>query len=352
MYDLPKVSFILPVLNEERSLPVCLESIRQQDYPQNKVEIVVADGGSTDNTRKICNQYDCVVLDNPRVRAEYGHELAFKRAQGEILFIFAADNSLPQKSWIRLMVKPFIDDETIFGTYTHIEPAIWDNSFNRYYSLLHVEPFTWFVFGNTVQPKLFHKEYKIKEKKDGYIVYDFPLKKYPLIAWAQGFGLRRNFKRKAETFGDDILPFIQMVEDGCKVAYVPGAGIHHHHLTGFKSYLKKYQWRVRNSLYQKDIGFDNRAKYLSFLRKVRKYLWLIYGCTFIGPIIDSLRWYIKDREKCWFWHIPASVGLSYLIIYELTRQKFCNLLNLFNKGKGGRFDKCKKDIHEYAYRIR
>lgn len=316
----PKVSFILPVLNGGGLLETCLSSIRNQDYPQDRIEIVVADGGSTDNTRDTCKKYGCVILDNPRIRAEYGHELAFSHATGEILFIFAADNSLPRKDWVRHMVRPFIADPEIYGAYTHIEPAPWDNSFNQYYCLLHVEPFTWFVFGNTVQPKLFHKEYNILEENNEYIVFDFPLKRYPLIAWAQGFGIRNNFRRKKETFGDDILPFIQMVEEGRKMAYIPEAGIYHHHLEGFRNYIKKYQWRIRNSLYQKDIGFDNRARYLSHSRKLRKYLWLVYGCTLFGPVIDSIRWYVRDKKKYWLWHIPASVGLSYLICYEILKK--------------------------------
>lgn len=319
MNGLLKVSFILPVLNGGNLLEGCLRSIREQDYPQEKVEIVVADGGSTDNTKEICKKYNCIILDNPRVRGEYGQELAFKKATGYIYIIFSADNSLPRKDWIKLMVEPFICNSEILGAYTHIVPAKWDNSFNCYYSLLHVEPFTWFIFRNTANPKLFHKEYRIIEKNENYIIFDFPLKKYPLIAWAQGFCLRKNFKRRADTFGDDILPFLQMVEEGYKIAYVPKAGIFHHHLTGYKNYIKKYQWRIRNSLYQKDIGFNNRAKYLSFSRKLRKYLWLIYGTTFIWPIIDSLRWYFRDKEKCWFWHVPASVGLSYLILYEVIK---------------------------------
>ena len=111
-----------------------------------------------------------------------------------------------------------------------------------------------------------------------------------------------------------------MVEEGSKMAYVPAAGIHHHHLTGFLNYLKKYRWRVRNSLYQKDIGFDNRNTYLSVPRKVKKYLWMIYGLTLVGPLFHGIWWMIRDRELCWLWHFPASVGLAYLILIELVRK--------------------------------
>jgi len=57
----------MPVLNAGKLLEQALKSIRAQDYPD--VEIVVADGMSTDNTREICRKYNCVVVDNVRVEA-------------------------------------------------------------------------------------------------------------------------------------------------------------------------------------------------------------------------------------------------------------------------------------------
>lgn len=51
MSSLPAVSVILPVLNEKDSLDECLASLAAQDY-QGEVEIVVAEGGSTDGTRE------------------------------------------------------------------------------------------------------------------------------------------------------------------------------------------------------------------------------------------------------------------------------------------------------------
>jgi len=46
---LPTVSIILPVLNEEAQLERCLRAVAEQSYP-SIIEVVVADGGSTDGT--------------------------------------------------------------------------------------------------------------------------------------------------------------------------------------------------------------------------------------------------------------------------------------------------------------
>ncbi len=325
-----KISILTPVYNEAHQIEGYLKNVREQDYPQDKIEIIIADGGSTDDTVKIAKQYGCRIIDNPDKFAEPGLVRCEEAATGDLMAIMAADNRMPSKDWLKVMSRPFIEDENVWGAYTHIEAADNDNNFNRYYSLLHVEPFTWFVYGNAANPRYFKHEYKIMEKKPGYVIYEFKPKNHPLIAFAQGFVIRRGFKRKPENKGDDVLPFIQMIEDGHKIAYVPEAGVYHFHLRSFSHYFKKYQWRIRNSLYKNNVGFDNRAKYLTFGRKLRKYLWIIYGCSVIGPVFHGVWWALRDRQICWLWHIPASVGLSALICYEVTRQK---ILKLFGREK-------------------
>ena len=60
----PSVTFIIPVLNAAGILENCLQSIRRQDYPLEKIEIILADGGSTDGTPEIGKKYGAVVIDD------------------------------------------------------------------------------------------------------------------------------------------------------------------------------------------------------------------------------------------------------------------------------------------------
>ena len=53
----PKVSLIIPVLNEEKTIKKCLDSLIDLDYPSNKIEILIAEGDSRDNTKKIIKEY-------------------------------------------------------------------------------------------------------------------------------------------------------------------------------------------------------------------------------------------------------------------------------------------------------
>lgn len=45
-------SMIMPVLNSQRTIEKALSSIREQDFPQERIEILVIDGGSKDHTRQ------------------------------------------------------------------------------------------------------------------------------------------------------------------------------------------------------------------------------------------------------------------------------------------------------------
>ena len=49
--NLPLVSIIIPCRNEEKFIGKCLDSILAQDYPQEKMEVLVVDGMSEDKTR-------------------------------------------------------------------------------------------------------------------------------------------------------------------------------------------------------------------------------------------------------------------------------------------------------------
>jgi len=67
----PFVSIIIPCRNEEKFISKCLDSILNQDYPKEKLEVLVIDGMSEDETRHIVGrfrQHDSRIklLDNPK----------------------------------------------------------------------------------------------------------------------------------------------------------------------------------------------------------------------------------------------------------------------------------------------
>lgn len=84
--SLPKVSIVLPTLNERAFIRDCLDSLVGQDYPSVQ-EILVVDGGSSDGTTAIAEGIGGVVrvVPNPRVTAAAGMNIGIERAAGEVI---------------------------------------------------------------------------------------------------------------------------------------------------------------------------------------------------------------------------------------------------------------------------
>ena len=86
-----EISIIIPTLNEEETIVQCLETV--VDIPG--IEVIVADGGSTDKTVEIVGQYRDVKV----VTSEIGRSIQMNKgagyARGEILLFLHADCILP-----------------------------------------------------------------------------------------------------------------------------------------------------------------------------------------------------------------------------------------------------------------
>ena len=98
--SVPKVSVVIPVLNDACGLARCLASIRANDYPAGRLEIIVADNGSTDGSPEVAARAGATVVALPglSVAAVRNHIAAM--ATGEVLAFVDADHEL-SAGWLR-----------------------------------------------------------------------------------------------------------------------------------------------------------------------------------------------------------------------------------------------------------
>ncbi len=84
------VSIICPIYNEEKYIKDCIDSILQQDYPKDKMEVLFVDGMSSDKTRDIVNQYILKysflkILDNPQKIVPCALNKGIENSKGNII---------------------------------------------------------------------------------------------------------------------------------------------------------------------------------------------------------------------------------------------------------------------------
>jgi glycosyltransferase involved in cell wall biosynthesis len=95
---MPKVTLIVPMFNEAPFIEACLASVLGQDY-RGGMEILVYDGGSTDDSRKIVARIAAghpaiILLDNPRRIQAAAWNQGIERATGDIIGIVSAHSEL------------------------------------------------------------------------------------------------------------------------------------------------------------------------------------------------------------------------------------------------------------------
>lgn len=93
--NIPLVSIIIPCRNEEKIIGKCLDSILAQEYPKEKLEVLIVDGMSTDKTREIVKEYtekyDFIrLINNAKLTAPAGMNNGIEEAKGQAIIIMGA----------------------------------------------------------------------------------------------------------------------------------------------------------------------------------------------------------------------------------------------------------------------
>jgi len=87
---LPRVTVLVPCRNEARYISACLDSILASAYPADSLEVLVVDGRSTDNTKKVVAEYTARnplvrLLDNPKRVVPTALNIGVRAATGDVI---------------------------------------------------------------------------------------------------------------------------------------------------------------------------------------------------------------------------------------------------------------------------
>jgi len=109
MNDLNLISIIIPCRNEEQFIGKCLDSVISNDYPKEKVQLLVVNGMSEDLTGRIVESYQnrypfIKVLKNPQRITSCALNLGIESSKGDLILWLSAHNEY-EKGYISKCVK-------------------------------------------------------------------------------------------------------------------------------------------------------------------------------------------------------------------------------------------------------
>lgn len=108
----PTISVVIPAYNAADTIEKCIESVLNQNYPEDNIEVIVVNDGSTDATPEILEKYkNRIKVINQKNKGPAGsRDTGLKAAGGEIICTLSSDTYAVQ-NWFDLLSNAFVDNE-------------------------------------------------------------------------------------------------------------------------------------------------------------------------------------------------------------------------------------------------
>lgn len=312
MVYLPRISIVTGTLNPNLNIfEKVLRSVKNQHYPQDKIEHLVMDGGSTNGCAKLARRYGCTVIaPKGRWRGEQVRPaLGIIRARGDLILILESDNILVGRNWLKKMVKPFLDNDKVvcsFSAYNTYEKNM--ASTTRYCALFGSPDPTLYYLKKTEKIRLDQRDYdkgEILEETLDYWIIRFDQETLPTLG-----DNGHLFKKAAmmEVLGAPEMythtdAFAKMLKRGYDTFASVKNSLVHVTNSDLLSLVKR-RVEVKESFTDFRRG---QRHYLVFNWRSKQDRWnlckfILFSFTFIEPLSISIRGYLKIRDPAWFLH--------------------------------------------------
>ena len=215
--NLPSVSVIVPVYNDQNNIGSLIEALLKQDYPAESFEIIIIDNKSDDRTREIISGYPVTLLEESDVQSSYAaRNKGIAHASGSVL-AFTDSDCCPAITWIKEGIDALISQSADLAG-GHVEFVLSDKrtAGEMYDSITHIQV-----------------ETGIRERKG--------------CPTANLFARARLFEEMGLfgatlTSGGDYIWTNKAIRNGHLLVFAPGA-IVKHPARGFRALFKK-RWRT------------------------------------------------------------------------------------------------------------
>lgn len=306
----PTISIVIATLNSERTIASCLKSVQSQKYPQKNIEIIIADGGSIDNTIGIAKKFGAQVIkvEKKKQNAEYNKAIGLSKAKNEIILFLDHDNIIPHPRWLTSMMQPFMDNPKIVG----VEPLrfYYDKNMtllDRYFALLGgLDPVVYYLGKDSHLSWAFDKYNLFGEAKDmgNYYEVKYSPDKIPALG-GNGAAVRRKILLKYAKANPENFIHTDVIADLIFKGFntyglIKDSIIHltNNRLVPFllrrKYFIEKYQ--MEQSGKRRYHIYDPKKNRMDLIR------FIFITLTVVVPLRDSIRGFLKIRDIAWFMH--------------------------------------------------
>lgn len=215
--DLPFVSVIIPTYDRGAELAKCLESVLALEYPQDKLEIIIADDASPVPAQVVRGKARII-----RMKANVGpgaaRNTAAQAAKGDIL-AFIDDDCLADRFWLKELV-PGFRDPAVAAVGGRVEPASLTGPVERY---------------EKSQSPLTMGDRQRLLRADGAYTY---LATCNLLVRKASFLAIGGFDQSLRV-GEDVDLCWRLLAGGALIYYLPWGTIYHHHRSKLGSFLQR-----------------------------------------------------------------------------------------------------------------
>lgn len=324
---LPTITLIIPVYNEEINLRRLFFSLKKQTYPKNKIEYLVVNDQSSDNTKILAKKFGATIIDVNTHDIELNKGIGLHKAKSDLVYWLDADMEICSNNFFESLIKPLVENKKIIGSFTA------EFSFNCHrpvgsllkfisYDPLQRDPVYQF-FSNSIENTFF-------AKKSDYFICKFIPGKIPPAG--------RMMYRRKELLKTDVgknksfidLESLEIVSrSGHQLfGYVPQAKLIHYHIQSLKDLIKK---RTRNLNVDYLPNADH--KYYTWFNINNKSdifkiaFWVIYANLFFPELIRALLKILRYKDLAILWQPVVSLIITDVIIYGfISKQSGRNII--------------------------
>ncbi len=322
MRNAPPITVILPVLNGEKLLPKCLDSLRAQAYPQAKLKLIVVDDDSSDGTVRVAKRYGAKVLRSGHRHIERSKAIGIRAASTELLLFLDADNYLVGPDWLPSAVEALASDPGIVAAQSarfHYEPT--DSAANRYCSLMGINDPMAYYLGKRDRLTAWEDDWGLLGERVGETARWWKLRFSPEAVptiGSQGFLTRRSLIKKASHWPTffHMDANVELIRQGHRDYALLKQPVGHDHCADNAAFVKK----CRRNL---ELFYRYRhLRQFTWATPPALLAWTAFSMvTGLRPLAASLRGFASKPDPAWFLHVWFSAVIPVHYALRTVQEK-------------------------------